>query len=298
MPAVRQCARAALTRNAAWRSEFVDRRHGDERQSWGMEQTMRCNARFVLATTAIITSGVFSAAMADTVRVSVAAEPAPPLASKDASGNWEGFEVDLAKSVCKAGRIDCEIVATAWDGIIPALTSKKIDVIWASMTITPERSQQIAFTIPYYNAPAELIGNKDDQFDFTPGGLKGKTIGVESGTTFASFVGRVYPDALGKTYGTQDAAIADLAAGRIDLVMSDAVALNDFLKSSGNTCCTAKYLPKDPILDAGMAGGLRKEDVELKKKFDAGIKAIYANGEFNKIEKKYFDFDVGTPPRQ
>ncbi|GLS23749.1 amino acid ABC transporter [Labrys miyagiensis] len=251
----------------------------------------------MLAATAIFFGAAFASAQADTVKVSVAAEPYPPFASLDASGKWVGFEVDLANAVCKAGKLDCEIVATAWDGIIPALTSKKIDVIWASMTITPERSAQIAFTIPYYNTPAEFIANKDDKFDFAPGSLKGKTIGVQTSTIHAQYVQKAYPDADIKTYGTQDAANADLAAGRLDLVLADAAALDDFLKGKDGTCCDVKTFPKDPIFDGGVGGGLRKEDTDLKAKLDEGIKAIYASGEYATIEKKYFSYEVGTPPK-
>src|SRR4051794_21794443 len=89
-----------------------------------------------LFVTGVLLAGT-AGAVADKIKVSVAAEPYPPFAAKSAAGVWEGFEVDLAKAVCAAGKMDCEIVETAWDGIIPALTSKKIDVIWASMTITP-----------------------------------------------------------------------------------------------------------------------------------------------------------------
>ena len=78
----------------------------------------------LLAATAIAFAAAMAIAHADTVKVSVAAEPYPPFASLDASGKWVGFEVDLANMVCKAAKLDCEIVATAWDGIIPALTSK------------------------------------------------------------------------------------------------------------------------------------------------------------------------------
>jgi polar amino acid transport system substrate-binding protein len=251
----------------------------------------------LLAATAIVFGAALAAAHADPIKVSVAAEPYPPFASKDASGNWVGFEVDLANAVCKAGKLDCQIVSTAWDGIIPALTSKKIDVIWASMTITPERSQQIAFTIPYYNTPAEFIANKDDKFDFSPGGLKGKTIGVQTSTIHDTYVHKAYPDAEIKSYGTQDAANADLAAGRLDLVLADAAALDDFLGGKDGQCCEQKTFPKDPIFDGGVGGGMRKEDTDLKAKFDAGIKAIYASGEFATLEKKYFKYEVGTPPK-
>ena len=53
------------------------------------------------------------------IKVSVSAEPYPPFASKNPAGQWEGFEVDLAKAVCKEAKLDCETVETAWDGIIP-----------------------------------------------------------------------------------------------------------------------------------------------------------------------------------
>ncbi|MDZ5448147.1 MULTISPECIES: transporter substrate-binding domain-containing protein [Labrys] len=251
----------------------------------------------LLMATAFFCGVAFASAQADTIKVSVAAEPYPPFASKDASGQWVGFEVDLAKAVCKAAKLDCEIVATAWDGIIPALIAKKIDVIWASMTITPERSAQIGFTIRYYNTPPEFIGNKADKFDFTPEGMKGKSIGVQTSTIHAQYVQKTYPDADIKSYGTQDAANADLAAGRLDLVMADAAALDDFLAGKDGQCCEMKQFPKDPVFEAGVGGGLRKEDTDLKAKLDAGIKAVYADGEFDTIQKKYFKYDVGTPPK-
>ncbi len=95
------------------------------------------------------------------LKISVAAEPYPPFASQDASGKWVGFEVELIDALCAEAKLECETVGTAWDGIIPALTSKKIDAIVASMSITEERSKTIAFSIPYYNTPAMLIAAKE-----------------------------------------------------------------------------------------------------------------------------------------
>ena len=246
---------------------------------------------------ALLAAGL-AAASAETVKVSVAAEPYPPFASKNSAGVWEGFEVDLAKAVCKAGKMDCDIVETAWDGIIPALTSKKIDVIWASMTITPERSKTISFSIPYYNTPAEFIAPKADKFEFTKEGLKGKIIGVQTSTIHADYVTKAYGDAVTiKAYATQDEANSDLAAGRVDLVLADAAALDAFLASDAGACCDAKNFPKDPIFEGGVGAGIRKEDTDLKAKFDAGITAVYKSGEFDTIAKKYFKYNVGTPPK-
>ena len=58
-----------------------------------------------------------------------------------------------------------------------------------------------------------------------------------------------------------------------------------------------KAFAKDPIFDGGVGAGVRKEDTELKAKFNAGIAAVYKSGEFDTIQKKYFKYDVGTPPK-
>jgi polar amino acid transport system substrate-binding protein len=237
-------------------------------------------------------------ALAATVKVSVSAEPYPPFASKNSAGVWEGFEVDLAKAVCKAASLDCEIVETAWDGIIPALTSKKIDVIFASMTITPDREKTIDFSIPYYNTPAEFIAPKGDKVEATPEGMKGKTIGVQTGTIHADYVNKTFGNtATVKIYNTQDEANADLAAGRLDVVLADAAALDAFLASDAGSCCEAKAFAKDPIFEGGVGAGVRKDDTALKEKLNAGIAAVYKSGEFDTLQKKYFKYDVGTPPK-
>src|SRR5262249_58565631 len=77
----------------------------------------------------------------DTLKFGVADEPYPPFSSKDASGKWVGFEVDLMDALCTQMKTKCELVPVAWEGIIPALQEKKIDVIFSSMSITEKRKQ-------------------------------------------------------------------------------------------------------------------------------------------------------------
>jgi polar amino acid transport system substrate-binding protein len=259
------------------------------------ERRTRLGLQIAAAAAAISIGASVASAQADPVRISIASEPYPPFASVDASGKWVGFEIDLAGSVCKAAKLDCEIVATAWDGMIPALTSKKIDVIWASMAITPARAEQIAFTNPYYAMPSAFIGNKGDKFDFTPEGLKGKTIGVQIRSRHARYVQATYPEAVVKPYATLEAANADLASHQLDLVLADAEDLDDFLNDKNGACCEVKVLAQAPLLASGVAGGVRKEDSDLKAKLDQGIKAVYASGDFGALEKKYFKYDIGVP---
>src|SRR5512142_80797 len=132
----------------------------------------------------------FGAQAQDTIRFGVAAEPYPPFTTKDASGKWVGFEVDLMDAVCAQMKAKCEIVEVAWDGIIPALQAKKFDVIWSSMSITEKRKEVIDFTDRYYKTPPVIIGAKSEAINIdykNPDSVKGKIIGVQTSTIHALF---------------------------------------------------------------------------------------------------------------
>lgn len=238
-----------------------------------------------------------AAASAQEVKVGFAAEPYPPFTSPDASGNWEGWEVDFMKAVCAEAKLDCVVTPVAWDGIIPALTSSKIDMIIGSMSITAERLQTIDFSDKYYNTPTAVIGPKGTDFEATPEGLSGKTIGVQVATIHQVYANKYFGEngATVKEYQTQDEANNDLASGRIDAVQADSIALNDFLKTEqGAACCDLKGNVKDDpeILGAGVGIGIRKGEDELKAKLNAAIKAIRENGTYDEFSKKYFDFNI------
>src|SRR6478672_13595790 len=143
---------------------------------------MKLNRRIVVAAAALaMMAGTATAAMAD-IKFGIAAEPYAPYTSKDASGKWVGWEIDLMNALCAQMNEKCDLVEVSWDGIIPALTSKQIDVIWSSMSITAERKKTINFTTMYYNTPTVLIGAKDGDKDISPDHLAGKTIGVQVST--------------------------------------------------------------------------------------------------------------------
>ena len=72
-----------------------------------------------------------------------------PFEMTDKRGNFVGFDIDMAKEMAKAMGVKFVPVNTAWDGIIPALTTKKFDIIMSGMTITQERNLKINFANPY-----------------------------------------------------------------------------------------------------------------------------------------------------
>ena len=142
-----------------------------------------------------------------------------------------------------------------------------------------------------------IIGAKTETFDATPEGLKGKILGVQVSTVHPDYAKKHFGDQAAeiKIYQTQDEANADLAAGRIDAVEADSIALETFLGTDqGKECCDMKGIVADDVevLGPGIGAGLRKEDTELKGKLNAAIKAIRDNGKYEEITKKYFNFDI------
>jgi polar amino acid transport system substrate-binding protein len=246
--------------------------------------------KFLLAT-AMVAMG--AAAMAEPLKIGVAAEPYPPFTSPDASGNWVGWEVDFMEAVCKQAALDCVITPTAWDGIIPALNAGQIDVIMSSMSITEERMKAIDFTDKYYNTPTSVITAKDSGLTPDPASLAGKVIGTQVSTIQEAYVTAHFPDSTTKSYQTSDETYQDLAAGRIDAVVADSLVVADFLKTEAGACCeNVGNVEDDPaILGLGVGFGLRKGD-PLKDKLNEAIKAVRASGEYDAITKKYFDFDI------
>ena len=250
---------------------------------------MKVSRRILMTVATVALMAAATPAMAD-VKFGVAAEPYAPFTVKDATGKWTGWEIDLMDAVCAKIGEKCEIIDTAWDGIIPALTAKQIDVIWSSMSITDERKKTIDFTNMYYNTPSMIMGPKNGDMDITPAHLKGKSLGVQVSTTHQNYAEKYYAESTIKTYQTQEEANQDLFSGRLDYVQADSAALDAFLKGeSGASCCESKGIVAEDvtILGLGAGGGVRKEDTALKDKLNAAISALAADGTLQKITEKY-----------
>lgn len=225
------------------------------------------------------------------LKMGVAAEPYAPFTSKDASGKWVGWEIDVMNALCADIGEKCSLEEVAWDGIIPALQAKKFDAIMSSMAINEKRKQTINFSDMYYNSASVLIGPKNSDKDIRPVHLKGKNLGAQVSTTHAAYAKKYFETkgAVMKTYETQDQVNADLAAGRLDYVIADGVTLGDFLNSDQGACCEMKgAVPYDvEILGVGVGFGLRKDDLNLQTKLNKGIADLAKAGTFAKITETW-----------
>ena len=234
-----------------------------------------------------------------------------------AGGKLEGFDIDLANELCNRIKVKCEIVAQDWDGIIPSLQAKKYDAIMAGMSITDERKQVIDFAGPYANSPNGYLVSKASPLAKMPGTgetynlvsqkeeaekaieatkplLKGKTIGVQVSTTHPAFAEKYLKGMADiREYKTTEAHDLDLLAGRIDAVLADATAIIGTLDKPE----FKEYALVGPAITGGIQGdgvgiGMRKEDAELKQKFNEAIKAASQDGTIQKLSMKWFKINI------
>ncbi len=235
-------------------------------------------------------------ASADALKLRIATEGAnPPFSTIDASGQLEGFDVDIAKALCVKMAAECELASQDFDGIVPALLARKYDAIIASLNITEDRKHVVAFTKPYYHSPSALVVRKGtDIKDLSSKALTAKTVGVQTATNHAAFLEDKYSRSIVRLYNTVADAYRDLAAGRVEYVMYDKLAVYDWLKSPEGACCEMAPLDLDDpaYFGSGVGIALRKGDGALLLRFNAAIDGIVADGTYAKINAKYFPFPI------
>ena len=252
------------------------------------------NRRFLmLATAAALLATSMTAKAEDTIRF--ATEGAyPPFNERAPDGSLKGFEIDLGQALCEKINRKCEFLAQDWDGMIPGLLAKKYDGIFASMAITEERKKKIDFTDKYYQTGGAFVTRKGTSIDVNDKKLGGKVIGIIPGTT-QCYMEKAFPEATVKIYKTADSMYLDLVSGRVDAVLSDSIAIDfGLLKTEqGKDMAFASEIYHDlECFGEGVGIGMRKEDKELREEFNKAIAEVRADGTYDKITKKYFEYDI------
>jgi lysine/arginine/ornithine transport system substrate-binding protein len=218
----------------------------------------------------------------------------PPMDVKMPDGHVTGFDVDLADDICRRIAMHCEWVEMEFSGMIPALQARKIDAIISSMAITEKRMQQIAFSTKLFQFKSRLIARTGAPLTVSAEGLRGKRIGVQSGTQFETYAQKNWQPGGAEVvaYQSQEGVFNDLMAGRLDAALLGSVeADNGFLKTPRGRGFGFVGGPLE-MGDHGTGIGLRKDDVALKANIDRAITSMRADGTYQKISRKYFDFDV------
>jgi lysine-arginine-ornithine-binding protein len=237
-----------------------------------------------------------SAALAGDMKVRIATEGTyRPFSYFTPDGKLTGFDVELTMAICKAAGLDCELVTMDIEGMIPALNEKKIDAISTGMSITPKRKKVVAFTDPIRSAGKRFVScTSGASPDISPAGVKGRTIATQANTSNSDYFDSYYKGADIRLYKTMDEAYQDLAAGRVDLVLSQEGTGYGFLASpSGKGCSFVGSRIEDAkLFGEGVGIAVRQTDGELKAALNAGIRKLLADGTYKALNDKYFPFPL------
>lgn len=248
---------------------------------------MKSYKKVLLAVTAAM---VFSApALADKLRIGTEGAY-PPFNMIDSSGEVTGFDIDIAKALCERMDAECSIVISDWDGIIPALNTRRFDFLVASMSITEEREQAVDFTMPYYTNKLQFVAPKKSDFSVDEASLKGKTIGAQRATIAGQWLEENMGDVVDiRLYDTQENAYLDMNAGRIDGVLADAFVQYEWLQSEAGANFEFKGEPVFSNDKIGIA--VRKGD-PLRERLNKALQEIVDDGTYAEINAKYFPFSI------
>jgi octopine/nopaline transport system substrate-binding protein len=250
--------------------------------------------------------------------ITVATEGAyPPWNFTTADGSLSGYEIELTQALCERMKVKCDVIAQEWNGIIPGLSVGKYNAIIASMGVTEERKKVVAFSKPYAKAPNGFLTSGDsllkdlpaagDSFDLASSPkeaeaaidalkseLAGKVVGVQTGSTAATFVGEYFKGLDIREYPSFEQLGLELTAGRIDLAVANVTAFKAVIDAN----------PKGALVFTGptFAGGvlglgttnvaLRSDDDALRAAFDEAISAVNKDGTNKALTEKWFGVDI------
>ena len=239
--------------------------------------------KFILA--AMLATAAFNAAAADKISFGSSATY-PPFESLDASNQIVGFDIDLAKALCKQMQAECTFTNHAFDSLIPSLKFRKYDAVISGMDITPERSEQVSFTTPYYANSAVVIAKKGAFKSLED--LKGKRIGMENGTTHQKYLQDKHPEIKTVSYDSYQNAIIDLKNGRIDGVFGDTAVVNEWLKTNPQLGTVGEHVTDAEYFGTGLGIAVRPDNQALLTKLNTALAAIKADGTYQKISAQWF----------
>ncbi len=211
----------------------------------------------------------------------------PPYSFIDKNGTPQGFDVEAIQWIGNELGFNVKIQPLAWDGIIPALNAKKIDMVYSGMTITDERKEQVNFSNPYWKVNQSVAVHNDSKLtidDFKAG--KGK-IGAQRGTTGAFWVEEnlvnksLIPADQLVTYDNFPLAATDLQNKRVDFAIYDRPPMVDAIAN--------KPMHIIGEIDTGEEYGvaIRKTDTELLTTINQGLDLLMKSPKWEELKKKY-----------
>jgi polar amino acid transport system substrate-binding protein len=230
---------------------------------------------FILVTSSFATS--------KTLKVGLTADYPPFEFTKH--GQLQGFSIDFAKKLGEALNREIEFYDMSFNSLIPALQSRKIDIIISSMTITEERKKNVDFSLPYYSSIFSILSLKSSKITSVDQ-LKDKIVGVQLGSTMADFAKNNSTDFSFKVISLDSnlTLIQELNKKIIDALIVEKVQAAEYSKHNPNIVAYA--IPEQYYKDAQYSVVVRKGSLTLED-IDSAIKKFYKDGTIEKLKQKW-----------
>ena len=212
----------------------------------------------------------------------------PPYGTMNTSNQPDGYDADVAKLLAKDLGVKLNLVPVTGPNRIPFLLTNKLDLLVASLAITPERAKQVQFSTPYAAATIVLYGDKKANIK-APADLKGKRVGVARASTQDVALTAIAPE------GTEIRRFDDDASGMQALISGQVDAIG---ASTTVAAQIAKRVPANTFEDKfilrqqQMGVAMRPDQAELLKTVNDFVAKNTANGELNKLYQKWLGTDM------
>ena len=216
----------------------------------------------------------------------------PPFNYAGPDGKPEGFNIDLARLICEELKVVCTIQMRRFDTLIPALNENRGDAIIASIAVTPETRALLAFSDPYYRAPARFVTRRDDPVsDVRPERLEGRTIAVAAGSAHEAYIKLLFTEAQTKSYSSAEAAREALRRGQVDLLFGDGIALSFWLNGTASGGCCA--FAGEPFFEGryfgeGVGIAVKPGNDTLRLAFNWATFRLWEKGRFTDLWLRHF----------
>jgi ABC-type amino acid transport substrate-binding protein len=209
----------------------------------------------------------------------------------DKKGNLIGFDVDTAKRLSAILGVPAHIKPVQWTAVLAGIPVGRFDVSIGSMTVTTDREKSMDFSHPYYYTQAQLIVKQGGALITTTAQMKGKKIGVGTGTTYAQFLGKI-PGAQVKPYATDTDTFPDLKSGRLNAVMTADLTAAQGISSGYPFVFSGKPYYYEPLAFATMKG-----QTDWLALLNYAVDKMHADGSLSAMAKKwYHGFDPTQAP--
>ena len=229
--------------------------------------------------------GIFSFSKSETLVVGMELAY-PPFEMSDENGKPTGISVDLAYALGEYLGRDVKIEDMSYGGLIPALKTKKVDIIISSMSITEERKRSVNFSIPYANSYLGLLLNKNSNIKTAMDlNQKGKKIAVKKGNSGYLIAQKYFPKAEILVFERESICVLEVVQGKADAFIYDPLTIyRNFIANQDTTTPLLEQFETE-----GQPWGIayRIKDKELGIKIDEFIIQYKENGGFEKLIEKY-----------